>query len=94
MKTYKEYLVGGAVRDEILGLNPKDLDYVFVFDNLDEDINITLQNNQISFSTTDIYLTSRVVDGNSAASERRLRFEPGGLRVPRLRLFWLRPQGR
>ena len=37
MKTYKEYLVGGAVRDEILGLNPKDLDYVFVFDNLDED---------------------------------------------------------
>ena len=36
MKTYKEYLVGGAVRDEILGLNPKDLDYVFVFDNLDE----------------------------------------------------------
>jgi len=35
-----------------------------VFDNLDEDINITLQNNQISFSTSDIYLTSRVVDGN------------------------------
>jgi len=31
---YKEYLVGGAVRDEILGLKSKDLDYVFVFDNI------------------------------------------------------------
>lgn len=37
MRTYKEYLVGGAVRDEILGLNNKDLDYVFVFDNLNDD---------------------------------------------------------
>ena len=37
MRTYKEYLVGGAVRDEILGLDNKDLDYVFVFDNLDDD---------------------------------------------------------
>jgi tRNA nucleotidyltransferase/poly(A) polymerase len=36
MKTYKEYLVGGAVRDEILGLSNKDLDYVFVFEDLDE----------------------------------------------------------
>lgn len=35
MRTYKEYLVGGAVRDEILGLKSKDLDYVFVFDNHD-----------------------------------------------------------
>lgn len=34
METYKEYLVGGAVRDEILGLKSKDLDYVFVFDNI------------------------------------------------------------
>jgi tRNA nucleotidyltransferase/poly(A) polymerase len=37
MRTYKEYLVGGAVRDEILGLDNKDLDYVFVFDNLNND---------------------------------------------------------
>ena len=36
MRTYKEYLVGGAVRDEILGLSNKDLDYVFVFEDLDE----------------------------------------------------------
>ncbi len=36
MRTYKEYLVGGAVRDEILGLSNKDLDYVFVFDNLND----------------------------------------------------------
>lgn len=35
-----------------------------VFDNSDEDLNITLQKNQISFSTSNIYLTSRVVDGN------------------------------
>lgn len=39
MKTYKEYLVGGAVRDELLGIPCKDLDYVFVFDNLDENQN-------------------------------------------------------
>jgi tRNA nucleotidyltransferase/poly(A) polymerase len=37
MRTYKEYLVGGAVRDEILGLDNKDLDYVFVFDSLNDD---------------------------------------------------------
>jgi tRNA nucleotidyltransferase/poly(A) polymerase len=36
MRTYKEYLVGGAVRDELLGIKSKDLDYVFVFDNIDE----------------------------------------------------------
>lgn len=36
MRKFKEYLVGGAVRDEILGLSNKDLDYVFVFDDLDE----------------------------------------------------------
>lgn len=36
MRTYKEYLVGGAVRDEILGLSNKDLDYVFVFEDLDK----------------------------------------------------------
>jgi poly(A) polymerase len=36
MRKFKEYLVGGSVRDEILGLRPKDLDYVFVFEDLDE----------------------------------------------------------
>jgi tRNA nucleotidyltransferase/poly(A) polymerase len=36
MRKFKEYLVGGAVRDEILGLNNKDLDYVFVFNELNE----------------------------------------------------------
>lgn len=35
-----------------------------VFDSVDEDIKITLQKNQISFSTGEIYLTSRIVDGN------------------------------
>lgn len=36
MRKFKEYLVGGAVRDEIIGLSNKDLDYVFVFEDLDE----------------------------------------------------------
>ena len=36
MRKFKEYLVGGAVRDEILGLSSKDLDYVFVFEEIDE----------------------------------------------------------
>ena len=36
MRKFKEYLVGGVVRDEILGLSNKDLDYVFVFEELDE----------------------------------------------------------
>jgi poly(A) polymerase len=31
--SYKTYLTGGAVRDQLLGLKSKDLDYVFVFDN-------------------------------------------------------------
>jgi len=31
------YLVGGAVRDEIMGVKPKDLDYTVVFDNDDLD---------------------------------------------------------
>lgn len=35
-----------------------------VFDGLNEDITITLQKNQISFSLPGIYLTSRVIDGN------------------------------
>lgn len=37
MRKFKEYLVGGAVRDEILGFDNKDLDYVFVFDNLNDE---------------------------------------------------------
>ena len=32
----KIYLVGGAVRDELMGLTPKDLDYVVVGSNVDE----------------------------------------------------------
>jgi DNA polymerase-3 subunit beta len=35
-----------------------------VFDIADEDLKVTLQKNQISFSTASIYLTSRVVDGS------------------------------
>jgi DNA polymerase-3 subunit beta len=35
-----------------------------VFDQVDEDVKITLQKNQISFSTEGIYLTSRVVNGS------------------------------
>ncbi len=34
-----------------------------IFDGVDEDLNITIQKNQISFKTSSIYLTSRVVDG-------------------------------
>jgi DNA polymerase-3 subunit beta len=40
------------------------IEIIKVFDSFDEDIDITLQKNQISFKTKDIYLTSRVVDGN------------------------------
>lgn len=40
------------------------LEILKVLDSVDEDIKITLQNNQISFKTSNIYLTSRVVDGN------------------------------
>ncbi len=35
-----------------------------VFDNVEEDVKITLQKNQISFATENTYLTSRVVDGS------------------------------
>ncbi|HAE36433.1 MAG: polymerase III subunit beta protein [Candidatus Nomurabacteria bacterium GW2011_GWF2_35_66] len=34
-----------------------------VFENMDGDIKITLQKNQISFTTQNIYLTSRIIDG-------------------------------
>lgn len=36
MEKYKEYIVGGSVRDELLGVKSKDIDYTFVFDNVDE----------------------------------------------------------
>ena len=65
MKTYKEYLVGGAVRDEILGLKSKDLDYVFVFDNIpdgttsmecfEQMTNIIKENGEIFLSTPSCY---------------------------------------
>ena len=40
------------------------VEIIRVFENNEEDIKITLQKNQISFYTSKIYLTSRVVDGN------------------------------
>jgi len=40
------------------------VEIIKVFDGIDEDSKITLQNNQISFKTDNIYLTSRVVDGS------------------------------
>jgi DNA polymerase-3 subunit beta len=40
------------------------LEILKVLDSVDEDIKITLQNNQISFKTSNTYLTSRVIDGN------------------------------
>lgn len=40
------------------------IEIIRVFEGKDEDLKITIQKNQISFSTNDIYLTSRIVDGN------------------------------
>jgi DNA polymerase III subunit beta len=40
------------------------IEIIKIFDGIDEDLKITLQKNQISFSLENIYLTSRVVDGN------------------------------
>jgi DNA polymerase III subunit beta len=40
------------------------VEIIKVFDGMDDDIKITLQKNQISFSNNNIYLTSRVVDGS------------------------------
>jgi len=40
------------------------VEIIKVFDGLDEDLSVVLQKTQISFSTLNIYLTSRVVDGN------------------------------
>jgi len=40
------------------------IEIIKIFDGIDEDLKITLQKNQISFSLENIYLTSRVVDGS------------------------------
>jgi DNA polymerase III subunit beta len=40
------------------------VEIIKVFDGLDDDLKMTLQKNQISFRTDNIYLTSRVVDGS------------------------------
>lgn len=40
------------------------VEIIKVFDGVEDDIKITLQKNQISFSTDNVYLTSRVVDGS------------------------------
>ncbi len=40
------------------------IEIVKIFENSDEDLKITLAKNQVSFSTSNIYLTSRVVDGS------------------------------
>ncbi|ETB64094.1 TPA: DNA polymerase III subunit beta [Candidatus Nomurabacteria bacterium] len=39
------------------------MEIIKIFDNIDDDIKITIQKNQISFETAHIYLSSRVVDG-------------------------------
>ena len=40
------------------------VEVIKVFEGIEDDIKITLQKNQISFKTENIYLTSRVVDGS------------------------------
>ncbi|MBK5215225.1 MAG: DNA polymerase III subunit beta [Candidatus Pacebacteria bacterium] len=40
------------------------VEIIKVFDGIEDDLKITLQKNQISFSIENIYLTSRVVDGS------------------------------
>ncbi|MFA6354943.1 MAG: DNA polymerase III subunit beta [Candidatus Paceibacterota bacterium] len=40
------------------------LEIIKVLENIEGDIKITLQKNQISFSNTEVYLTSRVIDGS------------------------------
>ena len=39
METYKLYKVGGIIRDRLLGIPSKDIDYSFIFDNID--LNVT-----------------------------------------------------
>ncbi len=71
--SYKTYLTGGAVRDQLLGLKSKDLDYVFVFDDpkqftsADEAFKemeriIVSEGGEIYLSTPDCY-TIRYKDG-------------------------------
>ena len=50
--------------DSILLPFKNTIEIVKVFDNVDDDIKITLQKNQISIKTQGVYLTSRVVDGS------------------------------
>ncbi len=40
------------------------VEIIKVFDGIEDDIKVTLQKNQISFSVENIYLTSRIVDGS------------------------------
>ena len=40
------------------------VEIIKIFEGVNEDLKISLQKNQISFSSENIYLTSRVVDGN------------------------------
>mgnify|MGYP001176950082 CR=1 FL=1 len=40
------------------------VEIIRIFENIDDDLKINLQKNQISLSSNNIYLTSRVVDGN------------------------------
>jgi DNA polymerase-3 subunit beta len=39
------------------------IEIVKIFESINEDLKITIQKNQISFKTTNIYVTSRIVDG-------------------------------
>lgn len=39
------------------------IEIIKIFDNIDDDLKITIQKNQISFSLNNIYLTSRIIDG-------------------------------
>lgn len=73
MNTYKEYLVGGSIRDELLGVKSKDLDYVFVFDQIDgktseecfkEMYDVINENGEIFLSTPSCY-TIRYKDKNT-----------------------------
>ena len=39
------------------------VEIIKIFENIEDDLNITFQKNQISISTPEIYLTSRIIDG-------------------------------
>ena len=38
MEKFKLYKVGGCVRDSLLGLKSKDIDYSFIFEEIDRNI--------------------------------------------------------